>query len=242
MRKSIVAALLPLTLCLFQSVFAGEDADTVINRYLEAMGGRAKLEQLHSRVLKARFDMPDMGISASMEEYLTEPDMYLSRTNFTDFPAALRGVNGNIAWEINPMAGPRVVTGAERSAYLRNARIEPLLNWKQNFAQAEVGEDATVEGQACTKLVLTDADGGRVSFFIDKGTNLIARMEQTLGGQSVQANFSDYRTIDGVKVPFKMNMLAGQFGFAVTVDSVEFNTEIGPEKFELPAEIKSLVQ
>ena len=115
MRKARTSLLMGLCLVMCQFAWAADDADTVIGRYLEAMGGKAALAKVQSRVIKGTFNMPDMGMSAKMEVYTLRPDKYLSFINFMEVSPAYSGVNGDVAWEINPMTGPRIFTLVARA-------------------------------------------------------------------------------------------------------------------------------
>ena len=101
--------LLGLGWVLCQTTWAAEDADSVINRYLEAMGGQAALAKVQSRVLKGTFSMPDMGMSGNMEVYTQEPDKYRANVEFGGMGSSSNGVNGEVAWDLNPMVGPRIL-------------------------------------------------------------------------------------------------------------------------------------
>lgn len=242
MRIARASLLVGLLLMLCQFVWAADDADTVINRYLQAIGGKAALTKVHSRVMKGSFNMPAMGMTAKMEIYIQPPDKYLSFIDFEGMSPAYSGVNGDTAWEINPMGGPRLFSGAEKMANLRRAQIDPLLNWNKNYSKAEVGEDEQVQGKPCTKLVLTDADGSSTTVYFDKETGLISRREDSVAGQTIQSDVSDYSKVGDVLVPHKLNVSTAQFGFEVTLDSIEDNVAIPADKFDLPPDIKALMK
>ncbi len=242
MRKVRALLLMGLLPALCQFIWAADDADAVINRYFEAVGGKAALAKIHSRVMKGSFNMPAMGMTAKMEIYIQTPDKYLSFIDFEGMSPAYSGVNGDTAWEINPMSGPRVFSGAEKMANLRRAQIDPLLNWKKDYSKAELGEDGQIQGKPCTKLLLTDADGSTTTLYFDKETGLISRREDSVAGQSVQSDISDYRKVGNVLVPSKLNVSTAQFGFEVTLDSIEDNVAIPADKFDLPPDIKALIK
>jgi hypothetical protein len=234
--------LLGLGWVLCQTTWAAEDADSVINRYLEAMGGQAALAKIQSRVLKGTFSMPDMGMSGNMEVYTQEPDKYRANVEFGGMGSSSNGVNGDVAWDLNPMVGPRILEGAERRARLRQAVIDPLMDWKQFFAKAEVAGEGTVEGKPCTKLVLSDAEGLATSMYFDKETNLLSRLEVVIDGQTVQTDLSNYRKVGEVMVAHKMHISLPQFSFDIDATSVEDNTAIPAEKFEIPPDVKALIK
>lgn len=56
-----------------------------------------------------------------------------------------------------------------------------------------------------------------------------------LGGDVEQTvEFSDYRVVDGVKIPYKFRATNPGQTFTVTVNKVEHNTEIDDKSFSKP--------
>jgi len=218
------------------------DAETIIQRYLDAVGGREAIEKIHSRVAKGTFAMADMGMYAPFESYIRTPDRYRFRLDFAGMGSAENGVNGDIAWQTNPMAGPRILSGSERLAALQQARIEPLLNWRDFFVSAEASGPESLGDRSVYKVVFTPEKGSPMTCYFDADSGLLVRADVEQGGQRIQSEISDYREVDGVKVPFKMTMSGSQFRFELLVESVEHNVEIPDETFSLPAEIARLVE
>jgi len=222
-------------------VRAQESADTVLQQYIEAVGGKAALEKIKNRVIKGSFSIPDMGMYAQIEMYIAPPDKAATFIDLGSFGSASNGVNGDVVWEINPMIGARILSGADRLAGLRQAQLDPMLNWQKSFTKAELAGSDTVQGKPCTKISLTPSEGDPVFCCFDNESHLLTRMVGSRDGQSMQSDFSDYRAIDGVMVSFKSAMYTPQFSFEVKIDSVQHNLDIPAEKFQLPAEISSMV-
>ena len=63
------------------------------------------------------------------------------------------------------------------------------------------------------------------------------------GNIATSSTHSDYREVDGFKMPFKTTeLIAGQTEVIVTVEKVQHNTDIPDEKFALPEPIKKLAE
>lgn len=228
-----------LLILIVGSFALAQTADEVIEKYLAASGGRDALSKMQSRIMKGTFAMPDMGMYAPMEMYTQSPDKSFSYIEIAGMGSASNGVNGEVAWEINPMVGARILLGPERGAALLQARIEPMLDWKKLYSSAELAGEDTVNGKKVWKLVLTSNEGAVTTHFMDQETGLVTKVETVREGQTMSTTLSDYREVDGIKIPHKVNMSSPQFAFEITIDSVQHNVPIPPEKFELPAEIKA---
>jgi hypothetical protein len=241
-RKKIVAPTFFILGCLLFSakLVAQDTVDQVVDRYLKATGGREKISGIRTQVAKGEFSMPDMGMYAPIELYIEKPNKLLMMIDIVEVGGVSNGVNGDTAWEINPMTGPRILEGGEKSAALRNAQIDPLLNWEENFINAEISGEETIGDENCVKAVFTPSVGEPWELFFSKETGLIVKSISN-DGQYMEATFGDYRDVDGVIFPFLIQMVGPQFSFEMKFESIEVNVDIPPKTFEIPPEIKSLL-
>jgi hypothetical protein len=96
-------------------------------------------------------------------------------------------------------------------------------------------------GDIEAEVLDVNADGAQVRWFIDPQTGRILRaVWRTTGpegpGEQV-VDYSDWKTVDGLSVPFKeVRSLAGQRQAAVEVKEVEINPAVDMKLFEKPAE------
>lgn len=216
---------------------AEEAVEAVIEKYLEALGGRDAFQELHSRVTRGSFSLPTMGIYATLETSVQPPDKM-----FTDVEGmASSGVNGDVVWDVNPMAGSRLLQGGEKLAALRRAELEPLLNWRKHFEKAELGEDKTVGDELCYQLILTPSEGDVVHMLISKDSYLLKQVENNSDLGQIITRVSDYRETDGVKIPYKIEIDTPQMSMEIALEKVEHNVEIPAQRFEIPAQIRSLL-
>ena len=67
-------------------------------------------------------------------------------------------------------------------------------------------------------------------------------MHSPMGTVSIVSNISDYREVDGIKVPFRMKIvLMGAQEMMTIMESVKFNVELPEGIFDEAAEIQELV-
>jgi hypothetical protein len=147
---------------------------------------------------------------------------------------------------MSAMQGPRVKDGDEKAETLLQAKFNSDLNWRDLFKTAETVGVETVDGKECYKVVLTPKTGSPNTRWFDKETNLLVRMSMTsksaMGEIQADSLVSDYRKEGDVMVPHKMIVKAGPMEFVATVDSVQHNPEIAKDRFDIPDEIKALLQ
>jgi hypothetical protein len=83
--------------------------------------------------------------------------------------------------------------------------------------------DGTVE--------ISDKDGESVQLVVDEKTGLPAKMIYQGGQGPVEQNFSDWREVDGIKLPFQWTILQGGKKFAtVTVSDYKVNSGLTVEQ------------
>jgi hypothetical protein len=108
---------------------------------------------------------------------------------------------------------------------------QALTDWRTGFPTTAI-DDRPVQ------VVQAMAGGTRVKLFFDKETGLLSRAvrySKTMVGQvPIQIDYSDYREVAGVKIPFqwRLTWTGGQSMFSL--DEVRPNVAIDPAKFARP--------
>jgi hypothetical protein len=222
-------------------------AETILDHFVEVTGGKAAYEQRKNEIATGTFEMAAQGIKGTMTIYSAPPDKSYRVIELEGVGKVESGTGDGVAWETNPMLGPRVLSGEEKSQNLREAAFNSAIAWRALYSKAETVGVETVDGQECYKVVLTPADGKPTTEFYDKKTGLEVKQSlittsQQLGDVPAEATVSDYKEFDGILMPTKIvTKIAGQ-EFTITTDSVKVNQDIPADKFDPPAEIKALLK
>lgn len=247
MRKNTllwaVAPVLALALAPM-AAFAADmpSVDDVIAKYIEATGGEEAMGKLENRVTKGTLALPDMGMTATMTTYVEPPNMY-SEIMMDAFGTIERGVSDGVAWENNPMQGIAIHSeGPQRAQMLNQASFNEYANWKEENEKAEVVEEADVDGETCYKVVFTPKEGDPTTMYFSKESGLAVKSEAMAQGMTMSTTIGDYIESDGVKIPSSIRTEGGQFTIEITIDSVEHNTEIPEGRFDLPEDVKKLME
>src|SRR5690606_29930350 len=116
-----------VTVALFGVVVCGSaqaeelpEADVVIQKYVEALGGEEKLTASKSRVTKGVFALPDFGMTGDITTWVAPPNMY-SEITLDTLGSIQRGIKDGLAWELNPMQGATIHEGAQQKNMEREA-------------------------------------------------------------------------------------------------------------------------
>ncbi len=243
--NKLALAVLAASLPLFGADEALPGVETVYNHFIAATGGKAAYEARHSLVEHATIDFAKQGLKGSLTIYEAAPDKYLGLTELPGVGKLATGSNGEIAWENTALTGPRIKQGAERADALREGAFNSPLYWQKLYAKAETAGSETVEGHDCYKVVLTPKEGKPITEFYDKKSGLIVKTVATVSSQLGDVNaeilYDDYRKDGDVLSPHRMVNRAAQQEFVIQIDSVEVNPDLPKDRFDLPAEVRALL-
>jgi zinc protease len=209
--------------------------DQILDKFVESSGGKAALEKVTSRQVKGTFEIPSMGASGTVEIYAKAPNRSYTVIDVPGFGTIQQGYDGTVAWEDNPMTGPRDLTGAELSARKRDVDFYRELHLKELYPQMVVkGKEKVGERQAYL-VEGTPPEGKPEKMFFDVENGLLIRMdaerESPQGTALVETYLEDYRDVDGVKVPFTMRQVNPMFSMTIKFSEVKNNVEIEDSKF-----------
>lgn len=218
-------------------------AKQVIDKYIQAVGGRQALANRQFRHSVAEMDMA--GMKLTIHTYQARPNKLLVKTEMPGLGAMSYGYDGSVAWMTNPMQGPALIEGKELEQRLREADFDSSISYEKYFPTMETVERAEFGGRACYKVRLVTAGGDEIfqCFDVENGLLVASQSKQASQMGEIEATtlFTDYQEFGGLKLPMKMtSSLMGQ-EMTVVMKSVSFDP-IEASMFELPAEIKALKQ
>jgi len=212
------------------------EAREVIDRYLEATGGRAAFESVETVRLKATVQA--MGLSGSLTSWQQRPDRRAADTHIG--PLALKdGFDGTRGWRVMPDGKMVILDGKD----LEDARASTWFE-NQRWLDADQGGGSVRlhgyerEGDvAYTLLDVAPPVGRPRTLWFNQTTGLLDRVEWQDDNRKVTVRQSDYREIDGRRMPFRsLTQIAGMPANDITVvlDSVWINPAIAEAQFAPP--------
>jgi hypothetical protein len=231
------------------ALYAADDlpkGDTIVDKYVEVTGGKAAYEKVKSEIDTGTMTLGAMGLKGAMMVYSQAPDKRLVEVNIEGVGKILDGVNGDLAWSMNAMQGPRIKEGDEKAEALRQNRHNGDVTWREMYKSAENKGVEAVDGKDCYKVEMTSKDGKVSTRWYDKKTGLMMKMSSVsktpMGEMQAEVFADDYRKEGDLLMPHKMlTKVAGQ-ELVMTIDKVEQNVEIPKDKLEPPAEVKALIK
>lgn len=218
-------------------------AKQIVDKYVDAIGGRQMIGRYNARHTQAEMSMPAMGMTMNMDVYQARPNKMFTRIEMPGMGTTTSGFDGHVAWVNNPMQGPRILNGPELNETLSRADFDANLDPSKNFPTMETVGERTIDGHACWNVRMVSATGIEAQNCFDKTTGLLigSTMKQRtqMGEMQVEVAYSNYHDFDGIKMPTTttMNMMGQQM--VTTIKSVS-HAAIPDSTFDLPADVKAL--
>lgn len=216
-------------------------AEQILDKYLQALGGAAQVAKLTSLVGKGTYTGFDTDFAKVPVDVYAKPGV---RTTVVH---TLAGDNttvydGKEAWmaavdkpvPLMPLTGGDL-EGARADADLAfPARIkEEFKNWRGGFPAITINDKPVqvIEG--------TTAGGSAIKLYFDKESGLLVRQVRynntIIGLTPAHVEYSDYRVVNGVKVPFHWTTTWVDGQSTTELSSVQANVPIDAARFTKPA-------
>jgi zinc protease len=237
-----------LALALAVSALAAADlpkGEAVLDKYVVATGGKAAYDKIHNTTTTGTVEFKAMGLKGKMTAYAAEPNKHYTEISLEGIGKLQEGSNGEIAWATSAMQGPRVKDGDEKAEALLQGRFNSDAAWRDLYTSAETQGVETIDGKECYKVLLTPKVGPPMTRWYDKETGLLMKLSMTskspMGEIQMDSAFSDYRKEGALLLAHKVLTHVGPMELSMTLDSVSHNVEIPKDKFDVPPEVKALV-
>jgi serine/threonine protein kinase len=211
--------------------------DQILTRYVQALGGEQALRAVSSRVATGTFEVASAGVSGTAELYQKAPNKNLFVVSVPGLLTSRRGFNGSSGWEEDAEGNVKRLAGSELSAMKRGSGFYRELNLRNDYSSLTLSGKEKVDGHDAFIITATAADGGEEKMYFDVQTGLLLRNDETReSGQGMtKTYFTDYRTVDGIKLPFTFRQEDGQTSAVIRFKEVRHNVTIDDSKFNAPS-------
>jgi hypothetical protein len=241
MRRVLCLPLLASFLAFSASFAQAQDPAKIVADYIKASGGSRALSKIQSETLEGAFNNPSDGKPSTYTFSLKLPNRYYSEFVLGDKPL-IEAYNGKSAWHQSPSGELSTLLGQqgqqlEAASLYYNSRLLDLK--KHKLAIAFIGH-AQVRGRDALQLELTTTSNIRRELFFDPQTHLLVKESAPVAGLDQEILYDDYRTVDGVKLPYKIELHRGPDTYSINITRASINETIGERTFDFP--IKSQVK
>ena len=219
---------------------SGPSADQVFDKYIQAIGGAQRLANVTSFTAKGTF------IGFETEQTKVPVDIFAKAPAqrativHTALGDSVRIYDGRAAWIAAPDRPVPLMslTGGN----LDGAKIEATVSFptqiKPAFSQWRVGATG-IDDREVRVLQGTNPRQPPVNFYFDEESGLLVRvvrfMDTAVGRVPTQTDYSDYREVSGVKIPFRWTTTWTNGQATTELTEAQTNVPIEAARFARPA-------
>ena len=216
-------------------------ADQILDNYIKALGGAPALARLTSFTAKGTSHLFGEVQEDPTEIAAKAPNQLATLVHQREGDMA-RTYDGRAAWVMLPLT----VVGEYplNASALEGAKLDAQLAFpgglKQFFPTWRVSYPTTIDGKQVYVVQGTGTSGLVATFYFDKQSGLLNRMVRyagsAVGRVPTQIDFSDYRPVNGVMMPYKWvyGWVSGQEEYVLT--EIQPNVPVDAAKFAKPVQ------
>jgi predicted Zn-dependent peptidase len=199
--------------------------DEVMNKYIAAIGGKAKAEAITD--VSTELEINVQGRTITIKQVAKMPGSFTMEQSMGGMTMSKQVVKDGTGF---------VVAGGQRQdmpeeavkAAVYNIYPFPELKVLDGTLEAEVTGMEKVGGQDAYVVNVQTADGSSVSEYYAKDTGL--KVKSVNQGSAME--ITEYQTVDGIQVPKTIKMTTPMGALEAQVKSMEFNTNPADSVFE----------
>ena len=227
----------------FESVF-GEDTSTtngppaeqIIAKYVEAIGGAAALQRISTRHEKGTINISGRNLPIEILSRIGGKQLTVIHLPNGDSITAYDGASG---WTSAPNRPVREIPSVEVASAKPEVDLQLPLHIKQLFNEVKTAGTEKIGDRE--SYVVAGINSGEIAakFYFDKESGYLLRIlrytKSPLGRNPTQIDYADFRTLNGLKVPFRKTIARPNSRLTVQIEDAEFNVPVDEKKFARPA-------
>ncbi|MCB9207234.1 MAG: insulinase family protein [Ignavibacteriales bacterium] len=211
----------------------GVTAETVIEKYIEAIGGREKIAAVIDKTMEMKGTVQGMDIKLTMSQ--KAPNKLFQELDFSvgKQTTVFDGEKG----KVEGMGQVQNLEGDLLEEMKYQASMNLFLDYAKNNIVVELGGIENINGKDAYKIVTTLPTGKKSTQYYDKESGLKIREVNNVttpqGSFTQTIDTDDYKDVDGLKFPFKLTQSMGPQSLTLEVTSIKINTGLNDSIFEV---------
>jgi len=218
--------------------------DELVAKNLEAKGGNEAVHALQSLKFTGKMLVNQGQIQLGITETRKRPNQIRQEASLQGM-TAVNAFDGNEGWKISPFQGrkdPEKMSADDVKALAEDSEFDgPLVDWQQKGSKVEYLGTEDVDGTPAYKLKVTRKNGDVTFVYLDPDQFLeirtLTQRDEHGARIEIEADLSDYEKVNGVFVPFSIDV--GRKGDSdkqkVILDKVVGNIPVDDTIFHFPA-------
>lgn len=212
----------------------GMTAETVIDTYIKAVGGKAAMEQVKD--VQTTIELSTMGQSLDAKISQKAPNKFKMTIKMQGKVFQEQIYDGEKG-AMSGMMGNKKLEGEELEALKEQAAMFTELNYAENGYELEMKGMETVDGVEAYKVLVTSPSGSKSTDYYSKESGLkiqsISTLESPQGAITQTVTYSDYKATKGVLMAHKITQVNEFQTVTMTTKEVKINEGISDDEFKI---------
>ncbi len=225
---------------------SNETVESVIQKHNQARGGIEKIAKIQNWIFKSESVNKLMNMSSLATTYYKSNKFKVVLA--INKQSSTTAYDGKVLWTIDPKANsnkPTIIPKQAEQNYLAQMSqqrdvitIGPLQDYVLRGAKPSLEKDEFIDGKQYYRIKMTLSDGD-ISLWLNKLDLMIYRVETFVKVkeklEKIYIILSDYRKIDGMQLPYKIETFFGKQIFSVVnIKEIKSNPIIDDKVFKFP--------
>lgn len=200
------------------------NVNSVLNDYINAIGGRAKLDKVSSVLMKAEAELQP-GMMLNMEMKKTANNQFMQELTAMGNSMSKQVLDGKSGY-IVAQGQKKDMTEDQIKKVQEESSPFPEVNYlNQNLILEKIEK---VDGQNAYKIIVSK----ELSVYYSTETSLKIKEVRAAGPASVSMFYTDYKEVAGIKFPFRLTQSVGPRKFDFLVKEVKVNEGVSDADFQ----------
>ncbi|AYN69452.1 insulinase family protein [Euzebyella marina] len=206
---------------------ADVNSNDILNKYIDAIGGKEKLNEVNNFTLLAEAELQGMKLNLEMKK--TSKNQFFQEVKVAGNSMSLQVYDGEKGYMV--IQGQKKEMGDDELIKVKEeATPFPEIEYLQKNLELEGAEP--IDGKTAYKLKVSDEKW----LYFDKESGLKVQEVNIsdMGGQTVTStiNYNDYQEVNGVLFPFSISQTVGPQSFEFKVSEIKVNEDLTDADFE----------
>jgi hypothetical protein len=229
---------------------AGQDAalpkaSDLLAKSAAALGGLDAWKAVKSVRGRGTFEMAAQNLTGSVEVIQARPAQVRLTVSITGMGTIENGSDGKIAWSMDPMSGPSLMSGKALNDAISEAQFDGAFNSPDYVKEATTLEKTTFGNRPAYKIHVVTKFNSESTIYLDADTYYPIGMEKVtetpMGALPTTTSVGEYKKFGAFMQPTVIVQSAMGFDQVIRFTSYEYDV-VPPAAFDLPPAIKALIK
>lgn len=205
--------------------------DAVLAKHEATIGGTEAVMRIHTRVTHLVVNISTTGTKTSEVISQKSPNLIVIENDTPGMGREARGFDGTTGWMSSELQGYRPLKPAELAQLVGEGGIHLVGRLNEAYPFRRLVGERVIDGRPTVAVALASQQGPAGTFYFDQKDGRLLRVGSPVAGDRANStesttDFSDFRKVDGLEIPFELVQTSPLARVTSTVKSIENNVPL----------------